>query len=225
MAKPLLLHACCAPCSIAIIDELKNQYDLTVLFFNPNIFPQSEYEKRKAEVIRVCNEWNACHSAYICHSERSEESTSHPCHSEHSEESLAHPCHSEHSEESFHQIKFIDLDYSHENWKQAVKGLESEPEAGKRCAVCFTARLRKTAEYAKENGVQIFASSLTSGRNKKTEVIGEIGRRLANELGLEFLDENWKSKGRQEKGQKLTSERGIYRQNYCGCEYSLPSPF
>jgi hypothetical protein len=176
MNKPLLLHACCAPCSIAIIDELKNQYDLTVLFFNPNIFPQSEYFKRKDEVIKVCKEWG---------------------------------------------VPFIDLDYEHENWKQTIKGLEDEPEAGKRCAVCFAVRLKRTAEYAKENNIKIFASSLTSGRNKNAEVIGEIGERLAREFGLEFLNENWKSKGRQEKGQKMTAERGIYRQNYCGCEYSI----
>lgn len=189
MAKQLLLHACCAPCSIAIIDELKNQYDLTVLFYNPNIFPKSEYFKRKVEVIKMCEEWNKCHSESI--------------------------------EESFHQIKFIDLDYEYENWKQAIKGLENEPETGKRCAVCFETRLRRTAEYAKENNIKIFASSLTTGRNKIADIIGGIGRRLADEFGLEFLDENWKSKGRQEKGQKLTSERGIYRQNYCGCEFSF----
>jgi len=176
MVKQLLLHACCAPCSIAIIDELKNQYDLTVIFFNPNIFPESEYIKRKNEVIKVCEEWN---------------------------------------------VPFIDLDYEHENWKKATAGLDDEPEAGKRCAVCFEARLKRTAEFAKEKNIKIFSSSLTSGRNKKAEVIGKIGRRLADEFGLEFLDENWKSKGRQEKGQKMTAERGIYRQNYCGCEYSL----
>ncbi len=176
MAKQLLLHACCAPCSIAIIDELKNQYDLTVLFYNPNIFPKNEYEKRKAEVIRVCDEWS---------------------------------------------VPFIDLDYEHESWKKAIAGMEGEPESGKRCAVCFASRLKRTAEYAKENNIKIFASSLTSGRNKNADIIGGIGKRLADEFGLEFLDENWKSKGRQEKGQKLTSERGIYRQNYCGCEFSL----
>ena len=53
-----LLHTCCAPCGIAVIDELRKKFDLTVLFYNPNIFPEAEYLKRKAEVIRVCNEWN-----------------------------------------------------------------------------------------------------------------------------------------------------------------------
>ncbi len=52
-----LLHTCCAPCSIAVIEELKDQHDLTVYFFNPNIHPEEEYLKRKSEVIRVCEEW------------------------------------------------------------------------------------------------------------------------------------------------------------------------
>src|SRR3989339_1141903 len=56
--QKLLLHTCCAPCSIAIIDELKSQFDLSVLFYNPNIFLPEEYDKRKAEVIKVCQEWN-----------------------------------------------------------------------------------------------------------------------------------------------------------------------
>ncbi|PIT88129.1 MAG: diacylglucosamine hydrolase [Candidatus Magasanikbacteria bacterium CG10_big_fil_rev_8_21_14_0_10_36_32] len=55
--KKLLLHTCCAPCSIAIIDEMKNQFQLTVFFYNPNIFPEDEYLKRKAEVIKICQEW------------------------------------------------------------------------------------------------------------------------------------------------------------------------
>ena len=56
--EKFLLHTCCAPCSIAIIDELKNRFDLTIFFYNPNIYPAEEYLKRKAEVIKVCNEWN-----------------------------------------------------------------------------------------------------------------------------------------------------------------------
>lgn len=56
--KKFLLHACCAPCSIVIIDELKDQFNLTVFFYNPNIFPENEYLKRKEEVVKVCDEWN-----------------------------------------------------------------------------------------------------------------------------------------------------------------------
>ena len=58
MSEKFLLHVCCAPCSIAVIDELRQQYDLSILFFNPNIHPEEEYLRRKHEVIRICQEWS-----------------------------------------------------------------------------------------------------------------------------------------------------------------------
>lgn len=57
MPEPFLLHSCCAPCAIAVIDELRNAYALTVFFYNPNIYPEDEYLRRKREVVRVCEEW------------------------------------------------------------------------------------------------------------------------------------------------------------------------
>lgn len=173
--KKFLLHTCCAPCSIAVIDELKNQYDLTVLFYNPNIFPEEEYLKRKAEVVRVCTEW---------------------------------------------EVPMVDMDYEWEKWNQNVKGLESEPEGGKRCVACFAMRLRRTAEYARDNGFEMFCTTLTSGRNKKAEIINPIGLELGREFGVEFFVADWKTGGRQEKSRLLVDKRGIYRQNYCGCVYS-----
>ena len=173
--KKFLLHTCCAPCSIAVIDELKSRYDLTVFFYNPNIFPEEEYLKRKKYVMQICNEWG---------------------------------------------VKMVDMDYEWEKWQTAVKGLEDEPEMGKRCPVCFKVRLHRTAEYAKENDFDIFCTTLTSGRNKKAEIINPIGKVLAKEFGIEFLEADWKTGGRQEKSRKMVDERGIYRQNYCGCIYS-----
>lgn len=175
--KKLLLHTCCAPCSIAVIDELKNQFDLTVFFYNPNIFPAEEYLKRKMEVVRVCNDWN---------------------------------------------VPMIDHDYDAQEWCDKVgAGLEQEPEGGGRCSMCFKFRLAKTAAYAAKNGFEYFGTSLTSGRNKKAEVINPIGHLFAKEYKIKFLADDWKTNGRQEKGRKMVAERGIYRQNYCGCKYSL----
>jgi len=171
-----LLHTCCAPCSIAIIDELKSQFELTVFFYNPNIHPEAEYLKRKAEVIKVCKEWD---------------------------------------------VPMVDMDYETEHWRTQVNGLENEPEGGTRCAVCFKTRLAKAAEYAAENSFEIFGTSLTSGRNKKADVIHPIGVALAKIYKIKFFEEDWKKKGRQEKGKKMVAEWGIYRQNYCGCQYSL----
>ncbi len=175
--KKLLLHACCAPCSIAVIDELKSQFDLTVFFYNPNIYPEAEYIRRKVEVIKICKEWG---------------------------------------------VPIVDRDYDAEEWHAKVSaGLEREPEGGERCSLCFKFRLAKTAAYAAKNGFECFGASLTSGRNKKAEVINPIGHLFAREHKIKFYDADWKKDGRQEKGGKMAAERGIYRQNYCGCKYSL----
>ncbi|MFZ2189213.1 MAG: epoxyqueuosine reductase QueH [Candidatus Magasanikiibacteriota bacterium] len=174
--QKFLLHTCCAPCSIAVIDELKSQYDLTVFFYNPNIYPEEEYLKRKKEVVKVCEEWG---------------------------------------------VKIIDFDYDQSSWDEAIKGLENEPEGGARCPKCFAMRLEKTAQCAKENNYDIFCTTLTSGRNKLAEIINPIGRMLGEKYGVEFLEADWKKEGRQEKGKCMVQERNIYRQDYCGCKYSL----
>lgn len=174
--QKFLLHTCCAPCSIAIIDEIKNQFDLTVFFYNPNIFPEEEYLKRKAEVVKVCDEWG---------------------------------------------IPMVDMDYDAEAWCEKMKGHESDPEGGERCELCFKFRLAKTAEYAARNDFQYFGTSLTMGRNKKAEVINPIGQLFAKYYKIKFYDVDWKKDGRQEKAREMVDERGIYRQKYCGCKYSL----
>lgn len=201
--KKFLLHTCCAPCSIAIIDELRNKVDpstglrtsLTVFFYNPNIYPESEYLKRKAEVVKVCEEWGVSIIDF--------ENPSGPA---------------DHLPLTGEELSGVDYDQS--SWNQAVKGLESEPEMGARCPVCFTLRLERTAQYASENNFDIFSTSLTSGRNKKAFIINPIGLELAKKYNVEYLEEDWKKTGRQERGRKMVEERGIYRQDYCGCRYS-----
>lgn len=174
--QTFLLHTCCAPCSIAIVEELKDKFDLTVFFYNPNIFPEEEYLKRKEQVIKVCKMWN---------------------------------------------IKMIDKDYEHEKWREQMKGYEAEPEMGARCPLCFRFRLAKAVQYANENKFDLWDTSLTSGRNKKAEIIHPIANDLSQQFGVEFFGADWKKGGRQERGRKLTQEHQIYRQNYCGCEFSL----
>ncbi len=191
--QKLLLHTCCAPCSIVIIDELKSEYDLTVFFYNPNIHPEAEYVKRKKEVVKVCREWGVNMidrdiQRLLCINDKR---------------------------------KHIDnLDYGQDEWHDKVKGLENEPEGGARCAQCFTMRLAKTAQYAKENNFDIFATSLSSGRNKKAILINAIAERHAKDCELEYLSGDWKKGGRQEKGREMIADRDIYRQNYCGCIHS-----
>jgi predicted adenine nucleotide alpha hydrolase (AANH) superfamily ATPase len=162
--EKFLLHTCCAPCGIAVI------------FYNPNIYPETEYIKRKTEVIRVCKEWG---------------------------------------------VSIIDQDYEPETWEKAIRGLEGEPEGGARCGVCFRERLFHTAKVAAELGIKFFGSTLTTGRNKCAIIISPIGLAAGKRFGVAYLAEDWKKKGREERGRKMVRERGIYRQNYCGCKYSM----
>ena len=187
------MHTCCAPCSIAIIDELKSKYELTIFFYNPNIYPEEEYLKRKAEVIKVCEEWNISMVDF----ERT------------------------HPNPPLEREGACTIDYGQIDWNEAVKGLEHEPEMGARCPVCFKLRLERTAQYARDNNFDIFSTSLTSGRNKKAQIINPIGLELAKKYNIKYLEEDWKKAGRQEKGKKMVEERGIYRQDYCGCKYSI----
>lgn len=176
MSEKFLLHCCCAPCGIAVINELRGNYDLSVLFYNPNIFPEEEYRKRKHEVIRVCEEWG---------------------------------------------VPMIDADYEPAQWDVAVQGLEGEPEGGFRCNACFRMRLSYAARVAAEQGFDVFGSTLTTGRNKKAIIITPIGEAAGKRFGVSYYAEDWKKNGREEKSRAMVRERGIYRQNYCGCKYSL----
>lgn len=172
----MLLHVCCAPCSIAVIDELRQKFDLSVLFFNPNIHPEEEYLKRKHEVIRLCEEWN---------------------------------------------IPILDQDYDPTKWDAAVKGLEDQPEGGFRCNACFRMRLFHTAKVAAELGIGLYGSTLTTGRNKKAALINPIGEAGANRYGVCFYAEDWKKGGREILARRMIRDRHMYRQNYCGCRYSI----
>ncbi|MGB5018939.1 MAG: epoxyqueuosine reductase QueH [Candidatus Moraniibacteriota bacterium] len=176
MFEKFLLHTCCAPCGIAVIDELRKAYDLSVLFYNPNIYPEEEYFLRKKEVIRVCVEWG---------------------------------------------IPMIDEDYVPGDWDERVKGLESEPEQGKRCFACIGMRLDHTAGVAKARGYSLFGTTLTMGSRKSSKVIFPIGEAAAKRYGIEFYAEDWKKQGREAIARAMVKERAIYRQTYCGCQYSI----
>lgn len=180
MSEKFLLHVCCAPCSIAVIDELRGLHDLSVLFFNPNIYPEEEYLRRKREVVKICEEWG---------------------------------------------IPMFDQDYDPSEWHENVRGLEHEPEGGLRCRECIGFRLVRTAETAKNLGIKRFGTTLTMGRRKSATVITPLGESAGKKYGVEYYVEDWKKKGRQEKARQMVLERGIYRQNYCGCQYSLKKSF
>jgi predicted adenine nucleotide alpha hydrolase (AANH) superfamily ATPase len=171
-----LLHACCAPCSIAVIDELRQAHDLTVLFYNPNVYPAIEYVKRKAEVTRLCREWG---------------------------------------------VPMIDADYEPEQWERACAESPRADEGGPRCLRCYRLRLARAADEAAGGGFALWATSLSSGRQKVTAIVNKVALTEAARVGVAYLDTDWKKGGRQERARAMVAERGIYRQDYCGCRFSL----
>lgn len=174
----LLLHSCCAPCSGEVMEAiLASGIPFTVFFYNPNIHPLKEYEIRKNENLRYCNE---------------------------------------------HNIPFIDWDYNRKDWFERTKGMEWEPERGIRCTECFDMRFEVTAQYAVDNGFDIFTSCLGISRWKNFEQITDCGNRAAAQHeGLAYWDYNWRKNGGASRMIQISKREEFYQQEYCGCVYSL----
>lgn len=177
-SKPkLLLHACCAPCSSACLERLKDNFKITVFFYNPNIETE-EYFKRKNELIRLINEtgW----------------------------------------------ADYIDCEHDTHVYYSAVKGLEKCAEGGKRCEKCFSLRLERTARAAKDGGYDYFTTTLTISPLKDEQLINSIGLSLEKDFSVKWLPSDFKKQNGYLRSIALSKEHNLYRQNYCGCIYSMP---
>lgn len=171
--KSILVHTCCAPCAAYCFEKLaQDGYEVTGYFYNPNIQPEPEYEKRKNEL-----------------------------------EKLSH--------------KVVIEETPPQTWFDAVKGLEYEKEGGKRCEICFLMRLEKTALYALEQGFQAFSTVLTVSPHKNSQVINKLGKAVGEKYGIVFLEENFKKNEGFKKTMEIAKKQGFFRQNYCGCVYSM----
>lgn len=117
-------------------------------------------------------------------------------------------------------IRFKEGPYDTKKFYQMTEGLENEPEGGKRCLVCFQQRLEKTAETCTLCGCDYFGTTLTVSPHKNYELISRIGRKLAVKYSVSFVDEDFKKKDGFKRSIELSKQYGLYRQNYCGCQYS-----
>ena len=115
---------------------------------------------------------------------------------------------------------FLDCDHEAARFAQAIKGLENEPERGKRCYVCYGLRLEKTAQVAKENGFAWFGTTLTLSPHKNGEWLNEIGEKMGGRYALNYLFSDFKKQGGYYRSIALSNEYGLYRQDFCGCQYS-----
>ena len=218
----VLLHACCAPCSSAIVEWLlAHRIEPVIYYYNPNIYPQEEYEIRKNESKRHAQSLGI---RWI-DDDRIASGGKKPCGQKAS--GGKQPCGQKASENAVSDRD--GYDEAHEQWREAVCGLEHEPERGKRCEACFYHRLFATARKAKELGIPFFATTLASSRWKNLEQInaaGEAAAATANDEtqpdAIRFWAQNWRKDGLQERRNELLKEYNFYNQKYCGCEFSQP---
>ena len=172
----IILHACCGICSAYPVSYLQDAgYTVIVYFYNPNIYPLEEYQKRlEAEKI-LCKH-------YGC--------------------------------------ELVIADYEPNDFYNAAKGLENEPEKGARCDKCFKLRLTKTAELAKSLGIKEFTTSMVISPHKNYEKLTKIGNSIAEKYSIEYLSTNFRKQDGFLKTNQISKSLNLYRQNYCGCKFA-----
>lgn len=181
-AKPgILLHSCCGPCSSSVLELLSKYFDVTVLWYNPNLYPETEYDKRLETQKQLID-------------------------------AIA---------EDGVQAKLLVEPWRSEDYFSRIKGLENEPEEGRRCLECFKIRLEETARIASERGFEWFCTTLTVSSRKDAVAINAIGREAEAKYGVKWLPSEFKKREGNHRSIILSEKYGLYRQEYCGCVFSL----
>ena len=184
----LLLHACCGPCSSYVLEYLCEHFEITVLFYNPNIYPQEEYERRLNELLNFYKRFVPAEN-----------------------------------------VRVIQAPYDPEDFYKATGARENpelakEPERGERCRRCYELRLRYTYDYACAHSFDYFCTTLSISPFKDADMINEIGfgvPELVEGRGPRWLPSDFKKKNGFKRSLELSEEYGLYRQDYCGCVYSI----
>ncbi|MBB5225112.1 recombinase [Treponema ruminis] len=211
--KPtLLLHACCGPCSSYVIEYLAKIFDITIYYYNPNIHPKEEYFRRLEELKKFLERF---------------------------------------PEAIQNSVKLVVDEYNPEDYFEATnvrfeKELQTEPEKGERCRRCYQFRMKRAWDYACKEGFDWFTTTLSISPHKDSEKINVIGRELEKTIDKEedltenskdkgqetndslnitphtkFLPSDFKKKGGFLRSTQLSEEYGLWRQDYCGCVYSM----
>lgn len=172
----LLLHICCVGCGVYASELLKQDYEVALFFYNPNIWPEEEYEKRLAEARKIAVKF---------------------------------------------KLELVVGEYDHGEWLEAVRGHEGDPERGERCLICYQFRLERAFRQAEKLNCGYLTTTLTTSPHKDAQAINKIGQELAAGFGIKFLANDFKKQDGFKKSSARSRELGLYRQNYCGCEYSV----
>ena len=176
----VLLHVCCGPCSSAVLEYLTQYFELTLLWYNPNIYPEAEFEKRYDTLLKLIGDMGL--------SDR---------------------------------VSVLREEYRSGEYYARVRGLEAEPEGGQRCTECFRLRLEEAAKIAAARGFDYFCTTLTLSRHKDAVRINSIAEEIAQAAGVTWLPSDFKKRDGENRSIELCEQYHVYRQLYCGCEYSL----
>lgn len=195
--KPtLLLHACCGPCSSYVIEYLAKIFDITIYYYNPNIHPKEEYFRRLDELRKFLARF---------------------------------------PDALQNSVKFIEDEYNTEDYFKLTNvrsevELQTEPEKGERCRRCYQFRMERAYEFALKNDFDWFTTTLSISPHKDSEKINTIGKELESNgltndsslnLYTKFLPSDFKKKGGFLRSTQLSEEYGLWRQDYCGCVFSM----
>ena len=118
-------------------------------------------------------------------------------------------------------IEVVEEPYDPAPFYELAKGLEDLPERGERCRRCIAYRLRKAGAKAKELGCDMFTTTLTISPHKDCTFINECGGRISAETGVAYLYSDFKKHDGYKHSIQLSKEYNLYRQNYCGCVFSM----
>ena len=176
----LLIHSCCAPCSSYVLEYLSEYFMITIFYYNPNIYPESEYTKRILEQQKLIRDMK-----------------------------FRYP------------VSFLAGKYDKEKFYEMAAGMEDLKEGGARCMKCYELRLAETARQAVAGKFDYFTTTLSISPMKNAQKLNEIGVRVGEEYGVKYLVSDFKKKNGYKRSIELSKEYGLYRQDYCGCEFSM----
>ncbi len=170
----ILVHACCAPCSSEVLNELKNVANITIYYYNPNTYPYEEYIKRFNEFSK-----------------------------------LPYP------------YEIINENYNEDVYLQYTNEYKHLKEGSLRCYKCYELRIEQCAKKAKELGFEFFTTTLSISPYKNSKWINELGEKYSKLYNVKFLYSDFKKNDGYKKSIMLSREFNLYRQEYCGCRYSI----
>jgi len=172
----VLVHVCCAPDASYGVRALRDRFDVTGFFYNPNIHPREEIRKRLRATLDL---------------------------------------------REVEPFSLVVGAGGEEAWEDAARGMEGEPERGRRCEACVRLRLRETARKATELGMPAFGTVLTVSPKKDAAMVNQVGREEGDRAGIRFVEADMKKGNGYLRSVQAAREMGLYRQSYCGCRYSM----